>query len=111
MGARIRLEVPRMTIEMVRCTPHLWRKFRDHHYKSHWLNGLASKNCFVGLYEGKPIVMTAAIFNYGALSSAMTDECHFQIHRPDMSEKFKSMREHRTVVLPAYQGIGIGSRF
>lgn len=63
--------------------------FKDHHY----LNDKLSKasRCWVGVWNG----------NVVAFSASMT--------MPNGAMK-NSWREHRTVVLPDYQGMGIGTR-
>jgi energy-coupling factor transporter ATP-binding protein EcfA2 len=79
---------PEIKIEVRRATSEIWHRFRRHHYLS---AELASKaKVFVGLLDGEPVGMIAVI------------------HYPHPSGLY--YREHRTVVLPDYQGIGIGNR-
>ncbi|MFL5245057.1 MAG: ABC transporter ATP-binding protein [Gemmataceae bacterium] len=66
----------------------LWRLFAPHHYLSHSI--CPSAVCFAAFLErdGRPVAFSAWI-------------SHFT--------KFGGKREHRTVTLPDFQGIGIGS--
>jgi GNAT superfamily N-acetyltransferase len=64
--------------------------FKDHHY----LSGVISKasRCWVGVWNNKIIGFSASMtMPSGTLKNAW--------------------REHRTVILPDYQGLGIGVRF
>jgi len=66
-----------------------WNLFRQHHY----LNTEIAKSarCFVAEHDGTPVGFTS------------------YIHFPHPKER-KFKREHRTVVLPDFQGLGIGVR-
>jgi GNAT superfamily N-acetyltransferase len=66
----------------------MWQIFRQHHY----LNGKlgAGVRCYVAIYQNKPIAFIAV---------ACT------------RMKAKYYRVSRLVVLPDYQGIGVGKRF
>lgn len=68
----------------------LWELFAPHHYLSPTLN--VSAACFLAeLPDGTPVAFTSAItMPSGTLQNAW--------------------REHRTVVLPDYQGFGVGLR-
>lgn len=66
-----------------------WPLFRGHHYLSRDLNKAARR--FVATWRGNPVGFTSYI--------------HF-VHPMVRDAK----REHRTVVLPDYQGVGIGNR-
>lgn len=79
----------RPNIEISICEKRgLWDMFKKYHYLATNLNN--SSKQYVGYYEGNPIVFTAVLPMIGV----------------------KNMRkEHRTVVLPDYQGVGIGSAF
>lgn len=84
------LRRPSIEITIHRCRPDIWPLFSQHHY----LNREISKasHCYVGLWEGKPVA-------FGSVMSF-----------PHAVVK-KGWRGHRTVVLPEYQGMGIGPRF
>jgi len=66
----------------------VWEVFKRHHYLSKSINRCC--NCWVGIYKNKHIAMTSVIaFPNGYIK--------------------KAWREHRTVVLPEFQGMGIGT--
>lgn len=74
-------------LEIYRTTYETWDLFSRHHYldQGHSKSAIA----FVGLVEGSPAVFSSAI---------------------SQPSKLPTWREHRTVVLPDHQGIGIGNR-
>ena len=67
----------------------MWAKFRQYHYLNTSLN--ASAQCY-GVYDGNKAIGFYSV-----------------IHFPHASSK-KLKRGHRFVVLPDYQGIGIGGQ-
>jgi GNAT superfamily N-acetyltransferase len=77
---------PPITLAVRRCGPEAWRLFSHHHYLSHGL--VRSAACFLACWEGKPVAFSAWLPFVGAGPPAR--------------------REHRTVTLPDYQGVGIG---
>lgn len=78
---------PTVALEVSRCDVSAWRYFKDHHYLSGEISRAAI--CFVALVEGRPAAFTAAI--------------------PFPHPTRPGWREHRTVCLPDFQGIGVGS--
>lgn len=80
---------PGIEIEIVRADRAAWQLFRQHHYLSTELAAAAAKHCWVGLVEGQPAAFTA-----------VTWFMHAQV---------PGWREHRTVCLPDFQGVGIGN--
>lgn len=82
----------RPSIELTVAPVHrgAWQLFRRHHYLSHELS-LASK-CFAAFWGEEPVAFSS------------------WIHRMTRNRRAHDMREHRTVVLPDYQGVGIGNR-
>lgn len=78
---------PDVRLEIRRTTRKTWELFRHAHYLSHSLHPNAG--CFVGLIDGVPAVFTAVI----------------GFPHP----KKPGFREHRTVCLPDFQGIGLGN--
>lgn len=64
-----------------------WSLFEGHHYLTRSVSG--SAQCFVATWNDSPVGFTSYVHSVG----------HFGIKR-----------EHRTVVLPDYQGVGIGNR-
>ncbi|NBO91605.1 MAG: ABC transporter ATP-binding protein [Planctomycetia bacterium] len=77
---------PRIVLNVRRCNADQWRLFAPHHYLSHAL--APSAVCFVAEHEGRPVAFSAWLPFFGP-------------GRP-------TRREHRTVTLPDYQGVGIG---
>lgn len=79
---------PPITLEIRRVSKDLWRLFSPHHYLSTEL--AYSAYCFVALYDGRPVCFSAWLpFPHSTLR--------------------RVRREHRTVCLPDYQGVGIGN--
>lgn len=79
---------PRINLSIKRVHHSAWRLFRKHHYLDTELNKAAA--CFVAFWEGVPVAFTGA--------QAMP--------HPNIKNLW---REHRTVCLPDYQGVGIGN--
>lgn len=92
---RGRLRRPELRLKIQRVHHSAWRIFRGHHYLSADIN--TASHCYVGMINDEPVCFTAVIY---------------QPHKkqggdPNMPDIY---REHRTVVLPDYQGIGIGNK-
>lgn len=79
---------PAIELDVRQVDRRMWEVFRRHHYLDASLSPAA--RCFVGLVEGRPAVFTAVL--------------HFP------HPKRPGWREHRTVCLPDFQGVGIGNR-
>jgi ABC-type lipoprotein export system ATPase subunit/GNAT superfamily N-acetyltransferase len=78
---------PGIPLAVRRCSAAWWPVFAAHHYLSH---GLAhSAVCFLASWRGRPVAFSAWLPFVGAGPPAR--------------------REHRTVTLPDYQGVGIGN--
>ncbi len=84
---RGRLQRPQLHIEIRRCARGLWPMFKRHHYLSGKLPG---GDYFCGLLDGIPIAFVG-----------MTQVAGFTGYK----------RFSRIVVLPDFQGIGVGGRF
>mmetsp|Transcript_57326 Transcript_57326/g.123267 ORF Transcript_57326/g.123267 Transcript_57326/m.123267 type:complete len:715 (+) Transcript_57326:2-2146(+) len=97
-----------------RALPLEWRHFREHHYKDHRLQNSAI--CFVGELNGRPVAFLAAL-NPGInlkwmLSRNKEDAAQSmakELGYPLAWSTKMMLREHRTVVLPDSQGLGLGS--
>jgi ABC-type lipoprotein export system ATPase subunit len=76
---------PAVALRVVRCQASAWALFREHHYLSHGLSRAAV--CFLATVDQQPAAFSAWIGNY---------------------TRKGGRREHRTVTLPDFQGIGIG---
>lgn len=79
---------PDIELTVKRVHHSAWRLFRKHHYLDTKLN--TSARCFVAFLDDTPVAFTAVL--------------HFP-HPQDRRIK----REHRTVCLPDFQGVGIGN--
>jgi GNAT superfamily N-acetyltransferase len=77
---------PAIRLEVFRCRATAWALFAPHHYLSHSLAGGAV--CFLAAWEGRPVAFSAWL--------------------PFVGKGPPARREHRTVTLPDFQGVGIG---
>lgn len=84
--ARRSLRRPDITLEVRRVHSDAWERFKHHHYLDTTLNKAAK--CFAAFWDGRPVAFTAALCSPGKVST---------------------WREHRTVCLPDFQGVGIGN--
>lgn len=83
------LQRPQLVVEIYAGTQESWALFRRHHYLADGLNGAAM--VMLGVVNETLVAFSAALpFPNGNLRNAW--------------------REHRTVVLPDFQGLGIGMR-
>lgn len=78
---------PAVALEIFRCQAAAWELFASHHYLSHSLNRSAA--CFLAVYRDQPAAFSAWL--------------------PFVGRGPWTRREHRTVTLPDFQGIGIGN--
>ena len=79
---------PAVPLDVVRCAASAWPLFAHHHYLSGDLHPGAV--CFLASWRDRPVAFSA------------------WLHHPGPGPPSK--REHRTVTLPDYQGLGLGSR-
>lgn len=80
---------PDLLVEVLPCTTDLWPLFSKHHYLSGDINKGAKS--WIALWNGQPVGFAAVIaYPSGTVSNAW--------------------RGHRTVILPEFQGMGIGVR-
>lgn len=80
---------PRIDLTIKRVHHRAWQMFRQHHYLDTSLN--KSAVCFVAFWGGRPVAFSSWISLFGRGSGVRR-------------------REHRTVTLPDFQGVGIGNR-
>ncbi|QDU60015.1 Zinc import ATP-binding protein ZnuC [Planctomycetes bacterium Pan216] len=78
---------PAIELEIHRCDRGEWKRFAPHHYLSGTLN--PSARCFLGVVEESAAAFCAVV------------------HQPH--PRRSGWREHRTVCLPDFQGVGIGT--
>jgi ABC-type phosphate/phosphonate transport system ATPase subunit len=76
---------PPIELRITRCRLEAWQLFRPHHYLSTRISPFAQ--AFLATWQGRPVAFSAWI--------------HALV-------KYGGRREHRTVTLPDYQGVGIG---
>lgn len=76
---------PPIDLAIHRCPQKCWSLFARHHYLSSSLN--AAARCYIALWQGRPVAFIATM--------------HQSANTP-------RRRVHRLVVLPDYQGLGIG---
>jgi ABC-type ATPase involved in cell division len=80
---------PSIELALLPSTSAAWALFRHHHYLSADIN--KSARCWIAEWDGSPIGFSSVLaFPNGNLKNAW--------------------REHRTVVLPEFQGLGLGVR-
>ena len=78
-----------ITIELSRCSVRAWDMFKKYHYLSGEIN--SASTCYLATYNDIPVAFVALLTLPGR------DVKH-------------AWREHRVVVLPDYQGMGIGNK-
>ncbi len=83
-----RLRRPAIELQVVRCSRAAWRLFSKHHYLSGTLNPAA--HCYLATWNDEPVAFCAVLALPGRRG-------HWRVSR--------------IVVLPDYQGIGVGRRF
>jgi len=80
---------PLIELEIIPATASAWRLFSPHHYLNHAIN--KSGRYWIAIWNDQPVGFVGAIsYPSGSVKNAW--------------------RGHRTVVLPDYQGLGIGMR-
>ena len=84
------LRRPKIKLHVERIHHKAWRLFARHHYLNAKHNSAAL--CFGAFIDDVPVAFTSWLYF------------------PHPTRKKKFMKEHRTVVLPDYQGVGIGNR-
>jgi hypothetical protein len=85
--SRGRIRRPPIALRIARVERSLWQMFKRHHYLTGSLHRAAQ--CFAGFIDDRPAVFTAVL--------------------PFPHPVRPGWREHRTVCLPDFQGIGIGA--
>lgn len=86
--SRRSLRRPDIRLEVSRCLPGAWSMFKRHHYLSASLH--RSARCYLATFDGRPIAFAALL--------------------PSPGHKGR-WRVSRVVVLPDWQGIGVGRAF
>ena len=84
--------------------PLVWELFKQHHYLSHDLT--TSARCYLATLDGQPCAFVSTAPSPGLpWSPFKADPKRAKHHVPGLPR----WRESRLVVLPAYQGLGIGN--
>lgn len=78
---------PDIRLTLFCCRAEAWRLFAPHHYLSDGLH--RSARCYLATWQARPVAFSAWLRHFGGGPP--------------------TMREHRTVTLPDYQGVGIGN--
>ncbi len=92
---RLLRQRPDLPLEIRRVSPNAWDLFHRHHYLNGDLNRAAK--CFLGLVA------------LPGDDAARAVPCAFTAVLPFPHARRPGWREHRTVCLPDYQGVGIGN--
>ena len=88
---------PDIKIDVYETKHNTWELFKKYHYLSNEMN--KSARCFIGLWNNIPVVFSGSLCLPGRIPP---------LYEGDTRGKF---RESRLVVLPDYQGMGIGTKF
>lgn len=83
------LQRPKIIIEIYPCKRNIWAMFKNYHYLRDDLN--KSSRCFIAVWDSNIVGFASSI----AMPSGTVKN---------------AWREHRTVILPDYQGMGIGTQ-
>lgn len=83
------LRRPEIKLDVYRTHHSTWSLFRGHHYLDTSINKAA--HCYVALWNDRPVAFTSFL-----------PFVHSTVKR--------AKKEHRTVVLPDFQGVGIGNK-
>jgi energy-coupling factor transporter ATP-binding protein EcfA2 len=78
---------PDIALTLFRCHQSAWGLFAPHHYLSHEIN--PASVCFLATWQDRPVSFSAWL--------------------PFVGTGPATRREHRTVCLPDYQGVGVGN--
>ncbi len=81
---------PKIVLEIFPCRVEIWSLFREHHYLTGDINKGA--RCWLAVWEGNPVGFSSSI------------------PLPTGTIEGKCYRGHRLVILPDFQGLGIGVR-
>ena len=88
---------PRIEINIYETTRASWELFKKHHYLSNEMNNAC--RCYLGVWNNQLVAFSGNLCLPGKIPP---------LYEGDTRGKF---RESRLVVLPDYQGMGIGTRF
>ena len=121
-GASVSLALPLLHFSLRPCQPGEWRRFRAFHYKSAKLSSVATTFLLSAQVCVPRAVQPALPMDNGTLSEEEAIDLHtvtvpagFIATIPHSGKRSSTatappQRAHRTVVLPEWQGFGVGSR-
>ena len=92
-----KLTKPKINVDIIHGDRRLWDVFKKHHYLSEELP--LSTRCFFAVWDDNIIGFSATISLPGKIPP---------LYEGDIRKKW---RECRTVIIPDFQGLGIGTRF
>ena len=92
-----KLTKPKINVDIIHGDRRLWDVFKKHHYLSEDLP--LSTRCFFAVWDDNIIGFSATISLPGKIPP---------LYEGDIRKKW---RECRTVIIPDFQGLGIGTRF
>jgi GNAT superfamily N-acetyltransferase len=92
-----KLTKPKINVDIIHGDRKLWDIFKKHHYLSEDLP--VATRCYFAVWEGNIIGFSATISLPGKIPP---------LYEGDIRKKW---RECRTVIIPDFQGLGIGTRF
>ena len=92
-----KLTKPKINVDIIHGDRKLWDVFKKHHYLSEDLP--LSTRCFFAVWDDNIIGFSATISLPGKIPP---------LYEGDIRKKW---RECRTVIIPDFQGLGIGTRF
>ena len=92
-----KLTKPKINVDIIHGDRKLWDVFKKHHYLSEDLP--LSTRCFFAIWDDNIIGFSATISLPGKIPP---------LYEGDIRKKW---RECRTVIIPDFQGLGIGTRF
>jgi len=98
----------KIELQVRRALPREWKYFREHHYKDHTLQGTCV--AFVGTVNGTAACFCAVVpegDNFVRRSSESKEGGQSAYPLPWRQQQRRLIREHRTVVLPDFQGMGL----
>ncbi|MBM4069621.1 MAG: ABC transporter ATP-binding protein [Planctomycetes bacterium] len=100
---------PPISLDIVRCQASAWPLFAPHHYLSHALAPGAV--CFLASWAcvSRSADPVDPVDDEGARARNVNRAVAFSAWLPFVGTGPKGRREHRTVTLPDYQGVGIGN--
>jgi len=100
---------PMLELEIRRALPREWVHFREHHYKDHSLH--TASVAFVGILGGQAACFLAIVgekVNYVQRNAVKVEWADVGYPKTWAKGKVRRLyREHRTVVLPDFQGMGL----